>query len=273
MKYSIGQFASILGVTADTLRLYEKHDIVRPMKDQHNNYRYFSDLDARNLLSSRWYRSMQIPLQDVAGLINDAPAEQVIQSIADAKQQLEEEIRHSVMLLEKINEIHADLSRISDSFYTCSIKRVPGMYRIQQTDKNHLLQKECLKRTAQAWMELLPFTFYTFRIENSENIMGTEELEYSWGLALLEEDQRKLGVCINETTEYVEPSTCISAVISSSNEEDLRRGDFQFMLDYIRAEGFTVHGDIRGKILFTERAGAGKKTYLEINIPFEKNFT
>ncbi|OKP93218.1 MerR family transcriptional regulator [Paenibacillus sp. P3E] len=273
MKYSIGEFASILGVTADTLRLYEKHDIVHPMKDQHNNYRYFSDLDARNLLSSRWYRSMQIPLQDVAGLINDAPAEQVIQSIAAAQQQLEEEIRRSVMLLEKISEIHADLSRIGDSFYTCRIKEVPGMYRIQQTDKNQLLQKECLKQTVQAWMELLPFTFYTFRIENSENIMGTAELEYSWGLALLEKDQRKLELCMNETVEYIEPSTCISAVIASSYEEDLGRETFQFMLDYIRAEGYHITGDIHGKILFTERMGRGTKTYLEINIPFEKNFT
>ncbi|WP_340008072.1 MerR family transcriptional regulator [Paenibacillus sp. FSL K6-0276] len=53
MKYCIGEFASILGVTADTLRLYEKHDIVRPTKDNSNNYRYFNDLDVRDLLMSR----------------------------------------------------------------------------------------------------------------------------------------------------------------------------------------------------------------------------
>ncbi|MBW4084487.1 MerR family transcriptional regulator [Paenibacillus sp. S150] len=273
MIYSIGEFASILGVTADTLRLYEKHDIVRPMKDQHNNYRYFSDLDARNLLSSRWYRSMQIPLQDVAGLINDAPAEQVLKSIAAAQQQLEEEIRRSTMLLNKINAIQTELEQISVSFYTCCVKQVPGMYRIQQTDKNQLLQKECLKRTVQAWMEMLPFSFYSFKIENTVNIRGSGELEYSWGLALLEEDQRELKACVNESMEYVEPSTCISAVIASSYEEDLDRESFQFMLDYAETEGYAVAGDIRGKILFTERMSSGNKTFLEINIPIEKKFT
>lgn len=273
MKYSIGEFASILGVTADTLRLYEKHDIVRPMKDQHNNYRYFSDLDARNLLSSRWYRSMQIPLQDVAGLINDAPAEQVIQSIAGARQQLEEEIRRSVMLLDKINEIHAELERIGEALYACRIREVPGMYRIQQTDKNQLLQKECLKRTVQAWMELLPFTFYSFRIENPESVLGTAELEYSWGLALMETDQRKLEVGVNESMEYIGPSTCITAVIASSYEKELGRESFQFMLDYAEAEGLAITGDIRGKILFTERVSRRNQTYLEIDIPLENNFT
>ncbi|MHA6531749.1 MerR family transcriptional regulator [Paenibacillus sp. BAC0078] len=273
MKYSIGEFASILGVTADTLRLYEKHDIVRPMKDHHNNYRYFNDLDARNLLSSRWYRSMQIPLQDVAGLINDAPAEQVLESIAAAQLQLEEEIKRSTMLLDKINEIHTELRRIGEAFYTCRIKQVPGMYRVQQTNKNHLLQKDCIKRTVQAWMELLPFTFYSFRIENTEDILGSAELEYSWGLALLEDDQQRLGVDVNESMEYIEPSTCISAVIASSYEEDLGREAFQFMLDYACGQRYAITGDISGKILFTERKGECNTTFLEINIPIAKNFT
>ena len=269
MKYSIGEFASILGVTADTLRLYEKHDIVRPMKDHHNNYRYFNDLDARNLLSSRWYRSMQIPLQDVAGLIKDAPSEQVVESIAAAGMQLEEEIRRSTLLLNKIQEIHAELERIGESFYTCKIKQVPGMYRIQQTNKNHLLQKDCLKRTVQAWMELLPFTFYSFRIENTEQIYGTGELDYSWGLALLAEDQQKLEVCLNDSVEYLEPAACISSVIVSSYDEYIERESFGFMLDYAKAQNYTISGDICGKILFTERTNSGNTTYLEINIPVE----
>jgi DNA-binding transcriptional MerR regulator len=267
MKYPIGEFASILGVTADTLRLYEKHDIVRPVKDQHNNYRYFDDLDARNLLSSRWYRSMQIPLQDVAGLINEAPSEQVVESIAAAKLQLEEEIRRSTMLLHRINAIHMELKAIGDSFYKCRIKQIPGMYRIQQTNKNHLLQKDCLKRTVQAWMELLPFTFYSFRIENTGGFCSRGELEYSWGLALLEEDQEQLEVCLNDSVEYLPPGPCISAVIVTASEEYLEQKDFQFMLDYAGEHRYDVTGDIYGKILYTERMNGENKSYLEINIP------
>lgn len=267
MKYSIGEFASILGVTADTLRLYEKHDIVRPMKDLHNNYRYFDDLDARNLLSSRWYRSMQIPLQNVAELINDAPTERVVESIAAAQLQLEAEIRRSTMLLNKIKVIHKELQLIGDAIYKCRIQQMPGMYRIQQTNKNNLLQKNCLKRTVQAWMEMLPFTFYSFRIENTDGFSGSMELDYSWGLAMLEEDQRQLEVCLNDSVEYIPPITCISAVILTSYEEYLEQKDFQFMLDYAAEHRYAVTGDIYGKILFTERVKGEHKSYLEINIP------
>ncbi|MBY0009198.1 MerR family transcriptional regulator [Paenibacillus typhae] len=267
MKYSIGEFASILGITADTLRLYEKHDIVRPEKGCRNNYRYFNDLDARNLLSSRWYRSMQIPLQNVAELINEAPAERVVDSIYAAQLQLEEEIRRSTMLLDKINSIHKGLKELGNALYTCRIKQMPGMYRIQQTDKNQLLQKESLKQTVQAWMELLPFTFYSFRTENTDSLSRDGELDYGWGLALLEEDQHKLGVCINDSMQYIPPGVCISSVIIISYEDYLERKDFQFMLDYAGEQGCTVNGDIYGKILFTERQEDENRTYLEINIP------
>ncbi|AIQ55376.1 MerR family transcriptional regulator [Paenibacillus sp. FSL R7-0331] len=267
MKYSIGEFASILGITADTLRLYEKHDIVRPEKDCRNNYRYFNDLDARNLLSSRWYRSMQIPLHNVAELINGAPAERVVDSIYAAQLQLEEEIRRSTMLLDKINAIHNGLTGLEAALYTCRIRQMPGMYRIEQTDKNQLLQKEDLKQTVQAWMDLLPFTFYSFRTGDAQSISWSGELDYSWGLALLEEDQQKLGVSINGSMQYIPPYTCISSVILTSYEDYLEHKTFQFMLDYADEQGYTVSGDIFGKILFTERLRDENRTYLEINIP------
>ncbi|ASA24792.1 MerR family transcriptional regulator [Paenibacillus donghaensis] len=267
MKYSIGEFASILGVTADTLRLYEKHDIIRPVKTEHNNYRYFNDLDARNLLSSRWYRSMQIPLQSVTELINDAPSKQVVTSIDTAKLQLEAEIKRSTMLLEKISEIHDELKLISESFGTCRIRQMPGIYRIQQTDKNQLLQKDRLRRTVHSWMELLPFTFYSFLIKNPEHICVDGGLDYSWGLALLESDQKKLDVCLNDCIEYLQPAACISSVIVTCWKENLERAAFQFMLDYARENGYTLTGDIYGKILFTEHVGTVNTTYLEINIP------
>ncbi|WP_151733517.1 MerR family transcriptional regulator ['Paenibacillus yunnanensis' Narsing Rao et al. 2020] len=267
MKYSIGEFASMLGITADTLRLYEKHDIVRPLKGSRNNYRYFDDLDARNLLSSRWYRSMQIPLQDVAGLINDAPSGRVVESIAAAREQLEEEIRRSTLLLQKMSEIHQELTGMGESFYRCRIRQAPGMYRIPQTDKNRLLQHDDLRPAVQEWMDLLPFTFYSFRIADSVDLDGSKELDYTWGLALLEEDRRKLGIEVSASAEYIGPCTCITAVIANGYDEYIAQEAFQFMLDYAGEHRYAVTGDIYGKILFTERSCGRNRTYLEINIP------
>lgn len=93
MKYSIGEFAEIIGVTTDTLRLYEKYNIITPTRDEKNNYRYYDDLDARDILMSRWFRSLQIPLEDVATIINDPSKEKILNKIIKTEENLKKEIK------------------------------------------------------------------------------------------------------------------------------------------------------------------------------------
>ncbi|MNC04475.1 hypothetical protein D3C75_519140 [compost metagenome] len=67
--------------------------------------------------------------------------------------------------------------------------------------------------------------------------------------------------------QYIPPHTCISSVILTSYEDYLEQKAFQFMLDHADEQGYTMNGDIYGKILFTERLREENNTYLEINIP------
>ena len=48
--YKIGEVANILGVSADTIRYYEKAGIVYSKKDSSNGYRYFTPADIYALL-------------------------------------------------------------------------------------------------------------------------------------------------------------------------------------------------------------------------------
>ncbi|MFD3259095.1 MerR family transcriptional regulator [Paenibacillus lentus] len=267
MKYSIGEFASIVGVSPDTLRLYEKHDIIRPIKNNQNNYRFFNDLDARDLLMSRWYRSMQIPLYEVASLMKEASSDEIVDKVNEAQQLLEAEIQRSAMLLNKMKEIHEELGQIRGSMYQCQIRQLPGRYRIKQTYKNDLLKQEELKYVVQDWMEKLPYTYYSFRMENKDQTIGYDVMDYSWGLTLLEEDSLRLNVAMNDSVEYLPPETCVSAVIVRSQEEYISSESFRFMLDYIEEHGYSIVGDITGKILLNEKLGEHSRTYLEIYIP------
>ncbi|MEK5178593.1 MerR family transcriptional regulator [Paenibacillus odorifer] len=267
MKYCIGEFASILGVTADTLRLYEKHDIVRPTKDNSNNYRYFNDLDARDLLMSRWYRSMEIPLPEVALLMKESSIEQVMGMMQQSQQSLEEEIKQKTMLLNKMNEIHKELKEIESSLYICKLKQLPGMYRLKQTDKNALLKNDIVKSLVNTWMDRLPYAFYSFKIEDAGVLSGDNNFDYSWGLTLPEEEVQKFAMDIDEYVEYISPSTCISAIMLSTDGHYITKKSLQFMIDYIEANGYTIAGDVVGKLMLTEKIEGNNRSYLEVNIP------
>ncbi len=266
MKYSIGEFASILGVTVDTLRLYEKHGILKPFKDKTTKYRYFDDLDARNLLMSRWLRSLQFSLHEVAELTKNSSVESIVKGLTGKELALEEEIRKKTLLLNRIKEIKDNFESIESDFNRCKLKKLPGIYRLKQTNGNTLLKEENVADSVSDWMSLLPHAFYSFRIDG-DIISEEEHLWYSWGLAMYEDDIKNFDLQLNDNVEYIPPKTYISSVIFPSGEEYITRTSIGFILDFMKENNYAIAGDIFGKLLFVERGSDMDTCYLEINIP------
>lgn len=269
MKYSISKFAEIVGITPDTLRLYEKYNIITPKRDEQNNYRYYDDLDVRDLLMSRWYRSMDISLQDSARLISNSSKEEILIELKDKKSILEEEIYRKERLLTRINEITNLMDNLDEKINLCEEKKIPGLYRLKQTNKNALLRNDFITEVVDTWMNFLPHTYYSFYIEKGL-INKKDTLEYNWGLAINVEDIKGLDVEINDYVEYIPSKTCISSIIKSTHEQYLKKDYFQFMLDYIEENNYELVGELYGNILFTESDENGKKSYLQVNIAVEE---
>ena len=266
MKYTIREFAELLGVTVDTLRLYEKHGIINPTKDKRNSYRYFNDFDARNMLMSRWYRSLEFSMQEAASLTGRADSNVIIEKVQDRKKQLEEEIKQKNMLLQKMSEITLEYEEIDYRLETCSLKELPGVYRIKQTEKNRLRKDSSLTEIVEEWMKYLPFTFFSFHIDRQEALSENNCFNYNWGLAVFEGDARRLKLTPDEGVEYIPPASCVSSLIISTSDYITKDSIF-FMLEYIKEKGYKIDGDIFGKIVLTETSETQRRTYIEVNIP------
>ncbi len=63
-KYRIGDVASLIGMSRDTLRYYEKRGIL-PSHKEENGYRYYTDQDVSRLLSILYQRKMNFGLTDI----------------------------------------------------------------------------------------------------------------------------------------------------------------------------------------------------------------
>ncbi len=268
MKYTIGEFAELLGVTVDTLRLYEKYGIIKPVKSKSNNYRYFNDFDARNMLMSRWYRSMGFPIQEVAGLIKNDSFEQIAELMYQKQLELEEEIKQKTLVVEKMSEIIKSIHDIPNIESKCRLKELPGIYRIRQTKKNEFVKDGISGEIVEDWMRSLPHTFFSFRINYKKLYAEEKSFDYNWGLALFEEDIKKIKIKIDQGVEYIEPNQYVSSVIVSDSDY-LTRADLQFMFDYIQANNYVINGDIFGRIILTEKSKDTRYTALEVNIPIE----
>ncbi len=270
MKYTIGEFAKILGVTTDTLRVYEKRGIVSPRKDVINNYRYYTDLDCRNILMSRWYRSLDLPLKQATQLTTDSTVADIRSSVERKRRDLEREIEENRRLLVRLEEISRDFEGLDASLDRCFLTEKPGIYRIQQTRGNDLLVEDDLRKTVSRWMELLPHSFFSLHIPLAEIDLNRVDMEHNWGLALREEDFLYYGLEATGEIEFLPPCQCVAGVITTNNEEPLLKEKLMPLLDYAYAHKYRPAGDIHGRLLLSEREITGKyRTFIEAVLPVE----
>lgn len=267
MNYTIGDFSKILGITVDTLRLYEKCGIVKPIKNKENSYRYFQDLDARKLLLSRWYRSMEISLNDVTDLVNNPTIEKITQKVEETELDLKEKIKMNTLLLNKISEIKKDITEIQYSLYQFKMKKLSGIYRLKQTDKDSLLKDISIKDIANNWINSFPYSFRSCRLDK-KSFFEENYLDYNWGLAIFEDEIQYFDLTINEATEYISAQTYLSTVLLvTDSEEYLSKSSIQFIIDYLSQNNYTVIGDIIGKLIITAEVNLKVQTYIELDIP------
>ena len=100
--YKIGEVANIMGVSADTIRYYEKMGIVYSHKDAGNGYRYFTSADIYALLDVLFYRSMDIPVEEVCKIMNSYQHKDVKKLLEQKEKQVEAKIREQQALLGQI---------------------------------------------------------------------------------------------------------------------------------------------------------------------------
>lgn len=273
MKYKISEFASILGVTPDTLRLYEKYGIIKPIISDENNYRYFDDLDARNILRSRWYRSFDIPLAESSYLTNQADLDSITGEFQKRENELIEEIKKTKMLLNNLHETIDICKTIKFSLDQCFVQVFPSIYRIIQTDHYNLISisDKALHEIVKQWMELLPYTFYSFKIDEEFLLESNsnKNFNYNFGLTITKENAMLLDVDINEYVEFCPSQKCVMSIIKLAEEDPIITEHVEHMLAYTKTNNYTICGDVFGRVILAEKSEDKLYNYLSVHIPIE----
>ena len=82
--YTIGVVAELLGTTNQTLRLYEKHGLVKPFRKNKN--RFFSENDVKWLFCIReLIHNKKISIEGIKKLLNYAPCWEIMDCPEDRK--------------------------------------------------------------------------------------------------------------------------------------------------------------------------------------------
>ena len=187
MKYKIGTAAKLLGVSPETLRLYERNGIlVSDRGEGENGYRYYSRLDITALMRARSYHQYGFSMRETEALINTDDTNYILEEYKLRAERLEEEILFKRHVLDYLQRISALLEQLSSDLWTVRMEKSPGMYRLEFMKGNDLLLSAEQMGMFSQWVGLAPFAFPSQR-NSWEALKGGADESYS-ALGILEED-------------------------------------------------------------------------------------
>ncbi|QPC48121.1 MerR family transcriptional regulator [Mangrovibacillus cuniculi] len=188
MKYSIQQVAKLSSVSTRTLRYYDEIGLLSPSRNDASSYREYTEENLDRLQHIMFYRSLDIPLQQIGQLMNDKhfdPLQTLLnhrKNLLEKREQLERLIqqvdatidakkgRRTMSAEEKFEAFKDSVLKENEQIYGKEIREKYGDEQIDQSyqkmkslskqewEKADVLGKEILKTLARTMQTGDPFS-------------------------------------------------------------------------------------------------------------------
>ena len=110
--FSISEAAKIVGLTSETLRHYDRIDLVKPCKkDQWSGYRYYSEQEIVRLNTIQALRCMDLSLKEIKKVLEYDNLEEIVEFLKRAEQKANQKIEQLKYAKSKIQLARADYEK------------------------------------------------------------------------------------------------------------------------------------------------------------------
>lgn len=269
MYYKIGDVSKILGISPDLMRYYEKKGIVKPHKDETNDYRYYEVWDVNFLIECLWFKQFDFGMKEISRIVAQSSYENLQLTLAEKEESLEKEIIHKQLLLRRLRQHREILERGMAALNICNVEQSPEI--IRYLNRYNFLYDDSPKvqELGRQWLAYFPFINRCFDVDRE--VLMRDGDDFAWGFSMPLEYARLLEVDIKPPVERFEPCTCIHSVIRQEGKYGFSPKLLHYMVDYAREKGFQICGNARGQLLCSVRENDVMTGYFEAWIPVEKS--
>ena len=164
--------------------------------------------------------------------------------------QLEESIRRQQLLLRRSQEYRRSIARIPGHLGRCSFDRRPAcIYYINRRNQEFDTDPD-LGRVTRQWLKYLPFSRRSFIVPMEALLSPDSREEFQWGFSLSQEYAGLLGASAQPPVVALPDARCVYTVFSNPDSAFSPRF-FGYALDFIRAQGLRLCGDVYGHLLIS----------------------
>ena len=261
--YTIGQVSEITGISKDRLRYYEVKGILKPKKNETNNYREYNFSDIDTVLLIEFYRTMDLSIDTIREICLNSTINDVESMTVEKEKEIKLKLEELNLIKNNLNKFRDDCEVIRKNLNVFSIKEMPAVYihgeiedfrsygefnKIHKTGKN---KKEA-----------------TLKKLTRKIVMHDDKLVTSSMLITEDCDQ----VADLNSDNVISPGKCIYTVVEDSYDgEDIVKHTYERTMQYMTERELVITGECYINMLFIGQEEAEMKSYLEVYIPICNN--
>lgn len=255
LSISTNDVSAILGVTPQTIRLYEKYNTARRYGFKDNGYRTYTFQSISQLFAFRELSAMKVNLDNVASMLSDPTSSNIIEALKDSEELIGTQIDRLVRLKQVIQQYESFVSDMTNNLNVYSVGTMPVMYRVEINPHNTTFLSQADREFVRSWGKQIPFVHFSARIE-ARNLSHYSIAHI--GLAI-EEQYADLVDIDNPLVQRIGGCPCVAGIdriqdISTREKTDTQGYDEYYcsvesIVNWTRKHNFEMTGDIYGRLI------------------------
>ncbi|WP_284645750.1 MerR family transcriptional regulator [Paenibacillus silviterrae] len=266
MKYKISELATLLNVTTNTIRRYEKMGYIRSKRSENSNYRYYNEDDLSTFMNVRLLRKYGFTHIEIGNMKNSDMAG-LISEYEKRMKEFDEQISYLTNLRHRLKDDLVLMKKADEMKQLCYIRDCNALSYVLYQSGDKILTEPQRITAIQDYLYSSPEVVQMYLIRQEDVEKDCIVLNAGWAMKTAHLDRYQIKE--NEYTErYEQRKSLISVAKFPVNKErnvkdDLLKEPTKYMKDH----NLKMNGDIIGIIIANVIEDGQEMQYVLIGVP------
>ena len=195
--YRIGDYAKYMGVTPDFLKHYEQFRLIHAITGE-NGYRYYPFSESFKIFECMKLKNHGFTIKEMDRLLSDCSESEVLASLADKADALEEELRFQQELLSEYRKFDAFMRKMNGKSSDWWIGTAEPMFFLPHTKWRQFLDDERVYALLDDWVHWMPIVRSAMMLPQDSLRRSDFRADCVWGLVMPQSLAEKHNLPLND---------------------------------------------------------------------------
>ena len=263
-SYSIGDVSTLLNLSRDMIRYYEKQGAIRASRGAQNNYRRYDSMEVFWLLEAMQHKSWGIPISEISGIRNHEYTINTEQFLGEEVKRVRADLRYRDLLAQRLEQLQMNMLLSRKNIGCFWVEHIPAVYCCHlvtgwgdEYERINLSEKSS------------SFIFSDQHLPFFDNGLEVEDDRVEWEMSVQEKYIETFGTEIPEDFIRIPGGVCLCTHIDIGEIGSFNQEVFRVLPEYAAEHGFNVPGEakIRGVLLGRGYENGEFRRIVKIHLP------